>query len=234
MLHIQPFGGVRTAVFDNARSIKIRKLLSAEAAKRSSCLEAGLHDSVSSNNSISDPKRFVHNTADERISVTRGVVIEDKKFTPQSSEASLSTNDRSPATPSDEFIRPAGRTDKEITGCDHSLPHKLAALIAEVKPSSKYIGEHSSAAVDNVPAERRPDHDSLGVGGVEELRREIERLIKATERAAARDVELVELRAEIRSRSAPPLPETRLIFLHTSSCSRPSAHQSRSRALEIG
>ena len=233
MLHIQPFSGEQSKVFDNARSIKIRKLLRAEAVKRSSLLEAGSDDSVSSNRSCLGPKGAVNITAE---GLKRGVEQEEIDLTPQVSEAknTASINSHRPASQLDGCNHAAGRPDTEVTGREYNLPHKLAALIAEVNPNGKYNGEHSSMAVDTLPAARRPDGDALGIGGVEELRREIERLIKATERATARDVELVELRAEIRSRSAPPLPEPRLLFLHTSSCSRPSAHQSRSRALEIG
>jgi hypothetical protein len=232
MFHIQPFSGARSKVFDNARSIKIRKLLSAEAAKRSSLLAAGPDDSVPSNRSFLGPKGFVNIVAE---GAKRVVENEDVELTSHASEArdSSSSKDDRPATPLlDGSNHPAGRPDIESTGCEHNLPHKLAALIAEVNPNGKYMGEHSSMTVDNLPAARRPDGDALGVGGVEELRREIERLIKATERATARDVELVELRAEIRSRFGPLLFEAHTAYL--TAPQNPPAHQFHSCEAETG
>lgn len=81
----------------------------------------------------------------------------------------------------------------EYSASQHSIPHKLAALIADVHPTKD---THGSSGADTHFAEGH----SFGADGVEELRREIERLIEATGRATARDVEVAELRAEIRSR----------------------------------
>jgi hypothetical protein len=199
---------------DSKKTLRIRKLLSEAAQSRSEALKqlealAVAQDSASrpcASNGIVQ-KREDHNILNHD---RCGHCINDHNGEKEDTVSLREHADEQTESSRTQYAT-ASAQGAAHSGSQQSLPHKRSTLIADVQPNN-----HSPGSCV-LPATSFSEGHSFGSDGVEELRREIERLVEATDRAAARDVEIAELRAELRSRSVfsrpqrlchPPFPQT--------------------------
>ena len=168
-------------VMDTLKSSRIRKLLSQAAHSRCEALKLESIDVIhASSLVVANSPRFSQEVVEEQPAAFHRSTVD---LSPPRNNVECSSHLES----SEESVAAhSHHLADETSGRRKSLPHKLAALIEKVRPSA-----HSA---------RRSDASDAGGSGLEELRREIERLVEVTERATAKDVKVAELQAEIRAR----------------------------------
>ena len=182
-------------VMDTLKSSRIRKLLSQAAHSRCEALKLESIDVIhASSLVVANSPRFSQEVVEEQPAAFHRSTVD---LSPPRNNVECSSHLESSE---ESFAAHSHHLADETSGRRKSLPHKLAALIEKVRPSA-----HSA---------RRSDASDAGGSGLEELRREIERLVEVTERATAKDVKVAELQAEIRARCG-RIPHPSLhIFAH--------------------